>query len=193
MANATELCSLADLKAYLKITSGTYDAILQSIKDSTEQFVKDYCGRDFLVTAYTNDYYDGDGSSRLRTRQRPIISVDSIFCDPARLFGANTQIPTSAIINDQRSWNVGFIELYIWRFLFGLKSVQLNYTAGYATIPADLAHAVKLICAREYLLQDKNLTGQVSQDVGDRKITMNLDSIPKNAVEILDRYRRIEI
>lgn len=204
MPNATELCSLSDLKSYLLITTTSKDAILQPIKDSVEAFIKQYTGRDLLVPASPYiEYYDGDGSAKLILNQRPIISIASIYVDPARLFQGNTLIPSYDITTfslqdgtpavDQKAANAGVVELYYYRFLRGRKNVQVTYLAGYATVPADLAHAVKLIAAQEYKLQDKQMAGETMQRVGDKEISLSLDSVPKKAIEILDRYTRIVI
>ena len=193
MPDATELCSVSDLKAYLQISGATSDSILAAIKASVEAFVKSYCGRDFLAADYT-EYYDGDDGIVLRVDQRPIISIASIYSDPARLWAAGTLIPASDYnALDLRDMNAGLITLSGYRFIRGRKATKITYHAGYSTIPADLAHAVKLISAKEYKIQDKRLTGTLSQQVGDMTITMEVEAIPKNALEILNRYRRMSI
>ncbi len=193
MPDATELVSAAELKRYLMITSSSYDTILQEIKDGVEDWVKQYLDRDLLVSSYT-EYYDGDGSGSLRVRNYPITAITSIYADPARLFAAGSLIPSSDVISGvTQNDNVGLIELYSYKFLKGVKGIKITYSAGYATIPERLQHAVKLICAREFLIQDKRMSGMVTQQVGDKTIALELDAIPKNALSILERFRRIEI
>lgn len=193
MPNATELCSLAALKAYLQITGAAQDSILQSLKDSVEALVKTYCGRDFLVASYT-EYYDGDDGSVLRVSQRPITAITSIHSDPARAYAAGSLIPsTDYLTDDALEWNAGLITLKDYRFLKGKKSTKVVYSAGYATIPADLSHAVKLIAAKEFKVQDKRLAGTLSQQVGDMTMSLEIEAFPKNALEILNRYRRISV
>ena len=193
MPDATELCSSADLKAYLQITGSTKDSILASIKASVEAFVKQYTGRPLLVASYT-EYYDGDGGSVLRVANRPITAITSIYSDPSRLYAASSLIPsTDYATDDAQDWNAGLITLKDYTFLSGRKATKITYSAGYSTIPADLAHAVKLICAKEYTVHDKRLSGTISQQVGDMTLTMDVEAFPKNALAILDRYRRLSV
>lgn len=191
MPDATVLVSLADLKTFIKATTSGSDGIIQSIKDGVEAAVKSYVGRDLIVTSYT-EYHDGDGGSRLVLAQRPITAVTSVYADPARLFEAHTLIPASDIITgDARAWAAGIIELYQYRFLHSRKGTKVVYSAGYSTIPADLALAVKLICAKVWKIQDKSMAGQLSQTVGDQTITFSLEDWPKDAVATLKKYRRL--
>lgn len=199
MPDATELVAVADLKTYLAITSSTLDAKLTAVKADIEAMVKTYCGRDLLVpsTPYT-EYYDGDGSQRLIVNQRPIISVTSIYLDPSSLFTAGTLVPNlnsgspAELISNQRQLNAGIIDLFSYAFYRGRRSVKITYSAGYATVPADLQRAVKLICAKAWKMQDLQMTGQISQQVGDKTVTYEPDTWPKEAAEILRLYRRIE-
>ena len=193
MPDATELLSLANLKSYLQITGSTQDTILTSIKDAVESWVKQYVDRDLIVTSYT-EYHDGDGSGSLKLRNYPITTITSIYADPARLFAAATLIPSTDIITSvTQNDNIGLVELYSYRFLTGVKSIKVAYSAGYSTIPDRLAHAVKLLCAREFMIQDKRMSGLVTQQVGDKQITLEFEAIPKNALSILDKYRRIDV
>lgn len=200
MPNATELVSLVNLKAFLNITGATKDTLLQAIKDGVEASVGNYCDRSFLIpsTDYT-EYYDGDGTLELILNQRPIISVSEIYIDPSCLFAGATLVPNlnsgspAQLISSTRDLNAGRVRLFMYAFLRGRRSVKVTYSAGYATVPADLQHAVKLICAKEFKVQDLGMSGQVSQQVGDKTVTFSVDTWPKNACDILDRYRRFEV
>lgn len=198
MPNATELVALADLKTYLGITSSGQDAKLSAVKTDIEDAVKKYCGRDLLVpsTPYT-EYYAGDGSQRLIVDQRPVVSVSSIYIDPSCLFESGSLVPNlnsgspAELISSQRQLDSGIIELFSYAFLRGRRSVKITYSAGYATVPSDLQRAVKLICAKAWKVQELQMIGQISQQVGDKTVTYEPDAWPKEAAEILGRYRRI--
>lgn len=192
MPDASELVSLANLKVFLAITGSGKDTILQAIKDAVEPWVKRYCDRDFLVTSYV-EYYDGNDAGRLRLRQRPITAITSIYADPARLWSSNTLIPASDIIIDSPNDVEGIVELYVYRFLMGRKAIKVTYTAGYSTIPGDLQHAVKLICAKQFKVIDKGLIGQTTQTIGDLTITFDQAAIPKDAMDILQRFKGVNL
>lgn len=189
MPDATELVSTADLKAYCQISTATYDGILASIKASTEQWVKTYCRDPFLVAART-EYHDGNDKAILRLRHYPITTLTSVSIDAARTFAASSLVPASQLIDSTLNSAQGVVELFGRVFPSGQKNVKVIYLAGLSVIPADLAHAVKIIVAREWLLQDKKLTGQTSQSLGDKTVSLNLEEIPRNAWDILNRYQR---
>lgn len=192
MPDATELCSTTNLKVMLGITSGSgSDAMLALIKAQIEAWVKTYCGREFLVASYT-EYHDGYGDNQVRTLQRPIVSVTSVYSDPSRLFEAASLIPAADIIGDSRSYVLGYIELLTYRFLKGLKSTKIVYSAGYSTIPSDLSGAVMKIICHQFKISSKQLYAEVTHHVGDMDITLNTDTWPKDAMEIVHGYRRMD-
>lgn len=191
MPDATELCTRADIKTMLGLSTSNQDALLDIIKASVEQYIKTYCGRDFLVASYT-EYYDGDGMNVLRTNQRPIISITSIHSDASRLFEAASLIPASDIIGDAKSLRLGFVELLTYQFIKGLKSTKIVYSAGYSVIPTDISMAAKLIVCKQYKVIDKKMFAEKSQGVGDMTITLAIDEFPKDAMRIVEAYRRLD-
>jgi hypothetical protein len=186
--DATELVSTSELRAYIQAPTG-YDTDLASIKASVEQWVKTYCRDPFLVVSRT-EYHDGNGKSILRLRHYPLTAAPTVNIDADRAFAAATAVDSSDIIDTTENRSQGIVELLGLTFTEGQKNVKVVYSAGHSTIPADLKHAVLIICAREFLLQNKKLTGQVSQNLGDKTINLNLEEIPRNAWDILQRYQR---
>lgn len=193
MPNATELAALADIKTMLGISDTTQDAVLTLIKASVEAWVKNYCGRDFLIpgTPYT-EYQDGDGTNVVRLDQRPIVSITSVNSDPARLFEAASAIPSADIISDPKGQRLGFVELLTYRLLKGIKSTKIVYSAGYATIPDDLSMAVKLIVCKQFKVVSKKMFAETSQSSGNLTITLSVDAWPKDAMQIIGSYRRMD-
>lgn len=193
MADATELLSLANLKVYLKITSVGKDDILTDIKDFVEDWAKKYCGRDFLITTYTR-YRDGDGTDKLNVDQFPITAITSIHSDASRGFDSSTEIVAANIIkNDSESWDAGLIELFEASFVRGKKNIKIIYEAGYSTVPQDLQFAIAETCAKVFMVQDKRLFGQISQQVGSRIVTLDIEEVPKRALSTFKRYRHIQL
>lgn len=190
MPDATELSATADIKTMLGLTTSGQDSLIAIIKANVEAWAKNYCGRDFLVSSYT-EYHDGDGSAILRVRQRPITTVTSIYSDPARLFEAASLIPASDLIGDAESLRLGFVELLTYKYLRGAKSTKIAYSAGYSTIPTDLSMAVKLIVCKQYKVIDKKMFAERTQQVGDMTLTLSTDEFPKDAMTILESYRRM--
>lgn len=196
MPDATELVSLTTLKEFLNVSGSTLDTKLQRVKDEVEQWVKTYCGRDLLVASYT-EYYAGDGTRCLVLDQRPIVSVTSINVDPARLFGDSTLVANlnsgspAQLISTALELRAGIVRLYSYVFTRGPNGVKVVYSAGLSTVPYDLQRAVKLIAAKQWKMQDLQMAGQVSQQVGDKTVTFSPDRWPQDALDILDKYKRV--
>ncbi len=191
MPNATELCSTTDIKTLLGITSSSQDTLIALVKANVEAWVKNYCGRDFLATDYV-EYYDGDDSNQLRLLQRPVNTITEIKCDPARLFVDASIIPTTDFIADAQTLRLGFVKLLTYKFLRGAKSTKVTYNAGYTTIPADLGYAVGLVVAKQFKVADKKLFAETSQTVGGMTITLSIDTYPKDAMKVIESYRRMD-
>lgn len=191
MPDATELCSLTNIKTMLGLTTSAEETLLGLIKAAAEAWAKNYCGRDFLVTSYT-EYYDGDHSNMLRTNQRPIVSVTSIYSDPARLFESASLIPASDLVGDAVSYRLGYVELLTYKYLRGLKSTKIVYSAGYSTVPTDLAMAVMLIICKQYKVISKKMFAETSQTAGDMTVTLSPDAFPQDAMKVIESYRRMD-
>lgn len=192
MPDATELCSTADLKVLLGISSASQDSLLALVKAGVEAWAKTFTGRDLLVpsTPYT-EYYDGDETPILRLDQHPIVSVTSIHIDGARTFSAAALVPATDIIGDAKSYALGFVELLTYRFSRGVKNVKVVYSAGYSTVPLDLSMAVKQIVAKQFKVAEKKMFAEGSYQVGDTTVTLSPDAFPKDALEVLRSYRRV--
>lgn len=55
--------------------------IVQTILDSVDKWVKNYCQRDFEQTTYTNELYDGNGETSLLLDNYPVISITRLATD----------------------------------------------------------------------------------------------------------------
>jgi hypothetical protein len=190
MPDATELCSLADCKTLLGLTTSAQEAVVTLVKNGVEAFVKNFCGRDFIVTTYT-EYPEGDGGNSIRVRQYPITSITSIHIDASREFTAASLVPATDYITDPRMREIGWIDLYAYQFSRSRGANKIVYVAGHSTIPYDLSMAVKAIICKQYKVIDKKMFAEVSQSAGDMTITLSPDTFPKDAMEVLMRHRRI--
>src|ERR1051326_531373 len=191
MADATELATRADIKTMLGIDDTSQDTLIDLVKANVEQFVKVRTGRDLLVPSSNYvEYYDGDGGNVLRLRQRPIVSVASIYSDPARIFSEATLIPASDLIGDAESLRLGFVELLTYRFLKGLKSTKITYSAGYSVVPTDLSMPVKLIACKQFNVLSKKMFAEKTQSPEHKAISSDVDAFLKNALATVHSYRR---
>lgn len=142
------LTNLNDVKESLGIQSSdtSYDnLIIRNINKSTLA-IESYCGRRFMETTYTDEVYNPTQTDELVLRQRPVTATQSFGLD-VRTTGLNAD-----------NWETIDSELYFVDNSSGVVYCMFNsngrwqrfratYSAGYATIPADLAEAcVNLVC-----------------------------------------------
>jgi len=123
--------------------------------DSAESMVKEYLGYDPNSKTY-HEYVSGIGSSKLYLNAQPITSINSI-----KINGVEDSIQ-----------NYGISDFYIYRkdgtevFTNGIDNVEIEYRAGYSTIPASIKLTVLRIAS--LLLQESNgnigLTGKSFTD-----------------------------
>jgi hypothetical protein len=82
-----DLCAL---KTYLGIATAKtiYDARLSDLITQVSGLVDVYCDRTFGQQTYA-EHYSGKGTQYLILRQRPVLSIASLFYDPKGYFGDN--------------------------------------------------------------------------------------------------------
>lgn len=162
------LTNLSDVKETLGIASSvtTYDnLIIRKINQAT-LLIQNYCGRHFLSAAYTDEVYNPTNIDEIILKQRPVISVASFSV-------------RDTTYNDD-DWEVIDTDLYFIDYNAGILKLLFNaggrwqaykttYTAGYATIPDDLAEACAILAAY-YYNNGNGQAGVKAKTEGQRKI-----------------------
>lgn len=144
------LTDVASVKESLGIDSGdtSKDNLIKRKINQATLYIESYCSlsRDHHLkeSTYTNEEYDGTNNSTIVLRMRPV-SVITTFQrrDSTLSDGAFSDVESELYFSDL---NAGVIEL-VTRSNGGWNRYRVTYTAGYSTIPADLAEAcVTLAC-----------------------------------------------
>ncbi len=194
------LISLADLKAYLSadtadefLTDTSTDNELERIINSASLFANRYTGVELLSRSQT-EYYDGDGGQVLFLDNFPVTSSVSelaLYIDIDRVYAASSKVDSGKIILYA---DRGKIVVEDTVFTRGPQSVKITYTAGYAlaSVPADLAYAIKLICAAMWKKKKDKLTSIASLTVEGQSVTLVEKDIPVLAIEILNEFARVK-
>ena len=154
-AAATDLCTLADVKAYLANMQGTADdALLQQIITAVGEDFLRRTGRDTISQQLPFvETYDGTGGVRQFTRNYPIVLVSSVSVNgssisPSTGYGSNGYTVDgnrkSIVLPGYGYWNrpCGFPR--------GVQNVQISYQAGYGSVPPDLQRAAVQTVAAWY-------------------------------------------
>lgn len=204
--NPNALTSVAQVRAVAPGLGGTTDAVLELLINAASQAFEDLCDRvfrDVIVkdTPSGNDeaaleYYQGHNRHKLRLCRWPIISVQRVRIDGAEF-------------TDYKLYPGLKEEGYLWRDQLwparvarypdltgdpdpeaGQWNIDVAYTAGYATIPADL----ELACIQEVVsavtrpsagLESERTPGGWSQ-----KWSVNSAQFSSQTLDVLSRYSR---
>lgn len=144
------LTTVADVKETLGIDAGDTsqdNLIIRKINLATHA-IESFCNlpRDhhFKEDTYTNEVYTGNGSNQLALRMRPVTSIASFqYHDSPESDAPYSDVETDFYYQDLSS---GLINLnYTSGTSWG--TYRVTYTAGYSTIPADLAEAAATLAA----------------------------------------------
>ncbi len=143
------LVTLANMKSYLGITSGTYDTFLTEQLNLISDTVEAYCRRIFSQGSYTQLWYNDHDGEKANLKKMlpfhfPLITVTSLKIDGVLLDTDEYRIhkPTGEIkvIAPPADWD----------------EVELIYSAGFATIPTPIDAVVKQLVSERY---NKKISG----------------------------------
>lgn len=185
------LISLADAKAFLKITAASDDGIIGDLVNECSSWVAGFIGRPLIQATYT-EYYDGLGTSELMLRRFPVVSITSINRDDGRQFLSGTAIDVGAnIMVDLAS---GIVRLWNNETAFyrGHGNIKVVYVAGWtlAQVPYAIQLAVrKLVLLMYHEAYVNQRVGVASESQDGRVITYLDEGMLKDVEHMLKPYR----
>jgi len=130
--NTWALTTVARYKAFAGITGATYDTRIEVIIDVVTDFIEKFCDRRFLETTYTDEEYDGLGSTQLLLRQYPVNTRNAFTLSQRDTPMNEAQWSTVDTNMYHIDYNAGLIELVGYKFSEYPKHYKVTYTAGYA-------------------------------------------------------------
>lgn len=149
------LTTVADVKESLGIDAGNTskdNLIKRKINQATEM-IEAFCGlpyeHHFEETTYTNEEYDSSGTSQFSFAVRPVSSVTSF-----QVRSGSTNVNSWESIDTEQYFldeNAGILSLLFNQY-GGYNRYKASYTAGFSTIPADLAEACVILAS--YLVEN---------------------------------------
>lgn len=196
------LTNLADVKESLGIASSDTsrdNLIIRKINQAT-LYIESYCSlsRDhhFALTTYTNEEYDGTNNSTLVLRMRPVTAITSFQRRKSTLSDGTFEDVESELYYSDLS--AGVVELVVTSNS-GWNRYRVTYSAGYATIPADLAETcVTLACF--YVENAASGTAVKKKQEGQRSIEYFQASSGDGSVvdqlgldDVLSRYKQYNL
>lgn len=179
-----QIVGLSELKQYLGITNEDEDGPLTAIMQAANDAVEKACDRTFKSTVYTDEVYDGTGTSELILKHYPVTVLSVVK------YGEASPFTTVA------SADYGFTSEGIITLLYGgifdkiARYWRITYTAGYAdaVMPSDLKWATTEIGVFFYKM--KSRLGITSKTVAGQVVESYLANFPAHVQDILDRHKR---
>lgn len=163
------LTTLADVKESLSIASSdtTKDnLIIRKINQATRQ-IEAYCGRRFLQTTYTQELYNATQTTEMVLAQRPVVGSVVLEARDTVLNSNDWEtVDTQLFFVDNNS---GVITT-LYKNVGGWGRYRATYTAGYTTIPEDLAEACASLACFYVNNADANDIGKSRIREGNREV-----------------------
>ena len=179
---AGDLTDLDTVKAWLGVTTTTYDAQLSGLITAVSSFITNYLGRQIVTASYV-ETCRGNGQATMVLRNFPITVVASVaFAGQTITAAADPVALTSGILFDDRA-----LTLVGYRFPVGLP-VVVTYTAGYAGTPPDIGQAAVELVGEAFRRRDR--IGLSSKSLGGQEvIAFSLKDMNDTARALLAPYQ----
>ncbi len=193
---ANALISIAELDLFLQITIGN-DPLSEMLINMASDFVDRFANRIFVKATYTNEEYDGDGTTHIYLKNYPIITVDNLELYDSYLASI---IYTYTVKTEYLEY---LKEGYIYmrgRTSPGHKNYRVTYDAGYllADVPYDLKNACAQLAGLVYY--NKGKSGIKSESMGKYSVSYGMADlkiagipVPADIAGVIEQYRRINI
>jgi hypothetical protein len=172
-----DLTTLSAVEAWIGVASdsgGPIDTLLSALIGSASQYVKSWLNRDILSASYT-ERYRGNGGETLLLANGPVTGVASVAWRGAALTVAGDPVAGTSGFYFDGAGRVLSLQGYC--FPRG-ELVQVSYTAGYASAPADVQQAVNELVGETYRRRDR--IGQSSKSLGGQE-TISFSQLDMNA------------
>lgn len=184
MTNPIDLCTVADVRAYIGGDIPTAsDDLIQALITAASQYAMSFCARNFKSASYS-EVYDGTGTTRLLLKQTPVTAVASVSVD-----GLSYSATTSSLASGFQFDDLGLFATGCSVFPYRQRCVSVAYTAGYTTVPFDLSQAVVEMVADKY--KRRANIGIQARAIANETITYTSGEVPKSARVVLLNYMRV--
>jgi len=180
---APDLTTLANVKAWLGITSSTDDAQLSRLITAYSQYIQTWLNRQIAAQSYS-ELRDGSGKDFLVFADYPVTAVTSL-----KINGQAISQSADGVLQPGYAFDDGQIWLIGYRFAKGRKNIALTYTAGYATTPPELEQAVIEVIALRY--KERERIGHQSKSLAGETVSFYIKDYPDSVQTILNNYRKV--
>jgi uncharacterized phiE125 gp8 family phage protein len=177
-----DLTTLASFKAYAGVAVTNDDAVLSSLITAYSAWVQQWMNRNILTQTY-NETYNGRNHIAQMLPQWPVTAVSAVTIDGVSI-PARTTATGAGYFTDGEA-----VILAGYSFSKGRANVTIGYTAGYATVPTELAQAVNELVSLRYKLRDKMEWS--SKSLAGETVSLVTKDMPESVRTILNTWRAV--
>jgi hypothetical protein len=203
MATFIDLTTLADVRTWLQATTTTLphtdDALLSRLITAASQYIQNWLNRDILSTDY-QELRDGTGSREYVFANTPVTAVASVVVAGLAIPPVPLPSPPAApapVTVGFFGGPAGYLFSPTKLVILGYAvprwplCVQLQYTAGFAAVPPDLAQACIEMVANRYRVE-RDHPGVVSTVMQPATtVSYSQKDMNDNVKSILWKYRAV--
>ena len=138
----TYLTTLANVKEMRGITGAQQDAVLTALIARVSTMIESRAGR--IMQTSWQEIRDGNGTSRMVLRHRPVISVAAVYMSEEQVWDSSTLLAATAYKVDREA---GILYRRNGGYLGATpQDVRIDYDSGYGAVPLDVEHyAIKKV------------------------------------------------
>jgi len=179
---AGDLTTLSDVKAWLNVQTTNDDALLTRLISAASTFIQSWLNRQIASQSYTQTL-NGNASRKMVLENWPITAVSSLTIDGVVVSQSPNSQTTGYMFDDK------VVYLISRSFCRGLQNIVISYTAGYSSVPLDIAQACIELVSMRYRERDR--IGLASKAVGGETTAYSLKDMSDSVRAQLSQYRRV--
>lgn len=186
----------AKYQTHIGLSETDFDTQLTDLINRSYKILEAYIGHPIKSHSVT-EYHDGDGTTKLMLRDFPVISITSISIDTdldRDFTDSDEQVLSTNYYVDNDNGIIEFVDdegSGPIVFETGVKNIKIVYTAGYATIPADLVHAGCMHVS--WLFQRSATEGLTTASMGGKAEVYDNQFLPPYIRRMLDKYKILQV
>jgi hypothetical protein len=182
-----DFTTLSDVKAWLQNGQSSFpttdDALLSRLITAASQYIQTWLNRQIPLADYI-EVRDGTGGHRLQFGCFPVVTVQSLTVDGQTILQAASSCAAGY------SFSTSQLSVRGYNFCRGAQNVVIAYTAGYATIPPDIAQACIDLVALRY--RERTRIGEISKSLGGiETVSFSQKDLSDSIKTLLQQYRLV--
>lgn len=162
----------------------TDQPLVELLIECVDGVIENYCGWAILARDYSK-VFSGNGGTSLDVGVYPLNTVS--LCT----IGGEDRL--SAIELNSEDGEVYFDSSSGFSFTSGTRNVKIDFNAGYAEVPKDLAYAATWLVCSNFRLVDEDSIGIAKESFQSLAVEFEPNDLPFFVKRVLDRYRRVKV